>query len=222
MEVVTGAVAQAIQFGAPGFDAIKMIALARIENRPPRLSASAEDGREDDMRGRLCGTGGMTKAPDDTMPVGTMPQVLLAHHLKQLKLPTVLREYDKVARECAQSGVDHTRYLLRLIELELIDRERRTIDRRIRPARFPAVKSFDTFDFTAIPSLNKMMVLELARSNISCAAKTSSRWATAARARPMSRSRWALQLARRASRSRSRPLRRSSASCWKPATSDAC
>ncbi len=102
----------------------------------------------------------------DAMPTGTTagtPQVLLAHHLKQLKLPTVLREYEKVARECAQGGVDHTRYLLRLIELELIDRERRTVERRIRAARFPAVKSFDTFDFTAIPSLNKMLVLDLAR-----------------------------------------------------------
>lgn len=103
----------------------------------------------------------------ETMPAGTMsgtPQVLLAHHLKQLKLPTVLREYDKVARECARDGVDHPRYLLRLIELELIDRERRTVERRIRAARFPAVKSFDTFDFAAIPSLNKPLVLELARS----------------------------------------------------------
>jgi DNA replication protein DnaC len=103
----------------------------------------------------------------ETMPVGTMsgtPQVLLAHHLKQLKLPTVLREYEKVARECAQGGIDHPRYLLRLIELELIDRERRTVERRIRAARFPAVKSVDTFDFTAIPGLNKMLVLELARS----------------------------------------------------------
>jgi DNA replication protein DnaC len=89
--------------------------------------------------------------------------VLLAHHLKQLKLPTVLREYEKLARECARDGVDHTRYLLRLIELELIDRERRTVERRIRAARFPAVKSLDTFEFTAIPSLNKMLVLELAR-----------------------------------------------------------
>jgi DNA replication protein DnaC len=106
------------------------------------------------------------KAAADSRPAGTTagtPQVLLAHHLKQLKLPTVLREYDKVARECAREGVDHPRYLLRLIELELIDRERRTIERRIRAARFPAVKSFDTFDFTAIPSLNKMLVLELAR-----------------------------------------------------------
>jgi DNA replication protein DnaC len=96
-------------------------------------------------------------------PTSGTPQVLLAHHLKQLKLPTVLREYDKVAQECARDGVDHPRYLLRLIELELIDRERRTVERRIRAARFPAVKSFDTFDFTAIPGLNKMLVLELGR-----------------------------------------------------------
>jgi DNA replication protein DnaC len=102
----------------------------------------------------------------DTMPPGTSqgtPQVLLAHHLKQLRLPTVLREYDKVARECARDGVDHPRYLLRLLELELIDRERRLVERRIRQARFPATKSLDSFDFTAIPSLNKMLVLELAR-----------------------------------------------------------
>jgi len=92
------------------------------------------------------------------------PQVLLAHHLKALKLPTFLREHDKLARQCAADGVDHPRYLLRLAELELIERERRTVERRIKEARFPAVKSLDSFDFTAIPSLNKTLVLELARS----------------------------------------------------------
>ena len=66
------------------------------------------------------------------------PQLLLAHHLKALKLPTFLREYDKLARQCAAEGLDHTRYLLRLAELELIDRERRMVERRIKEARFPA------------------------------------------------------------------------------------
>ncbi|CDK99551.1 transposase [Magnetospirillum gryphiswaldense MSR-1 v2] len=66
-----------------------------------------------------------------------LPQVLLAHHLKTLKLPTFLREYDKQAQLCAAEGIDHS--------------------------RFPAVKSLDSFDFTAIPSLNKMLVLDLAR-----------------------------------------------------------
>jgi DNA replication protein DnaC len=92
-----------------------------------------------------------------------VPQVLLAHHLEALKLPTFLREHDKLARRCAAEGVDHTGYLLRLAELELLDRERRLIERRIRDARFPAVKSLDSFDFAAIPALNKLLVLELAR-----------------------------------------------------------
>jgi DNA replication protein DnaC len=91
------------------------------------------------------------------------PQLLLAHHLKALKLPTFLREYDKLARQCAAEGLDHIRFLLRLAELELIDRERRMVERRIKEARFPSVKSLDSFDFAAIPSLNKLLVLELAR-----------------------------------------------------------
>jgi len=95
--------------------------------------------------------------------VSDVPQVLLAHHLKALRLPTFLREHDKLARRCAAEGVDHTGYLLRLAELELLDRERRMVERRIRQARFPAVKGLDGFDFAAIPSLNKMLVLELAR-----------------------------------------------------------
>ena len=92
------------------------------------------------------------------------PELLLAHHLKALKLPTFLREYDKLARQCAAEGVDHTRYLLRLAELELIERERRMVERRIKQAKFPAVKSLDSFDFLGLPSLNKALVLELARS----------------------------------------------------------
>ena len=90
-------------------------------------------------------------------------ELLLANHLKTLRLPTFLREHDKLARICAAEGVDHVHYLARLTELELIDRERRMVERRIKSAKFPAVKSLDSFDFKAIPSLNKMMVLELAR-----------------------------------------------------------
>ena len=91
------------------------------------------------------------------------PAVLLAHHLKELRLPTCLREYERLARQCASEGVDHVRYLLRLMELELIDRERRLVERRIKSARFPVTKSLDAFDFLAIPSLNKPLVMDLAR-----------------------------------------------------------
>ncbi len=89
--------------------------------------------------------------------------MLLGNHLKALKLPTFAREYEKVALESAQDRADYPRYLLRLCELERIDRERRNVERRIRLARFTQIKSLDTFDFAAQPSLNKPLVLELAR-----------------------------------------------------------
>ena len=91
------------------------------------------------------------------------PKILLNHRLKSLRLPTVLREYGKLAKQAASEGLDHVQFLARLIELEMIDRERRMIERRIKAAKFPAVKSLDSFDFKVIPALNKMQVLELAR-----------------------------------------------------------
>lgn len=77
--------------------------------------------------------------------------LLLEYNLKELKLRTFLREYGRMASQCASEGVDHPGYLLRLAELELIDRHHRMVERRIKAARFPAVKSLDTFDFLAIP-----------------------------------------------------------------------
>ena len=100
---------------------------------------------------------------EQNTPIADTPQVLLEHHLKQLRLPTFLREYDKVARQCATESVDYPRYLLRLTEQELLDRERRATERPIHQARFPVVKSLDTFEFLAIPAVNKALVLELAR-----------------------------------------------------------
>ncbi|GAG51336.1 unnamed protein product, partial [marine sediment metagenome] len=91
------------------------------------------------------------------------PQVLLQHHLKKLRLPTINSEYDKLARQCAAENKDHVHYLLRLCELELIERERRMIERRIKAAKFPATKSLDSFDFKVIASLNKVLTMELAR-----------------------------------------------------------
>ncbi|MCP3656661.1 MAG: ATP-binding protein [Herbaspirillum sp.] len=91
------------------------------------------------------------------------PQILLHHHLKKLRLPTFMAEYDKLAGQCASENKNHIQYLSRLTELEMIERERRMIERRIKAAKFPAMKSLDSFDFKAMPSLNKPLVMELAR-----------------------------------------------------------
>src|SRR5882672_8124124 len=129
------------------------------------------------------------------------PQVLLDHHLKTLRLPTFLREYDKIAQQCAAEGVDFPRYLLRLAELELLDRERRATERRIHQAKFDVVKSLDTFDFLAIPSLNKALVLELARCEFIERKENILAWEIRARAKPTSRWLWAWPLVRKASAS---------------------
>ena len=124
---------------------------------PGSVPLPAQGEREHHLRrglhGPAVGEGGMNQRST----------LLLEHHLKELKLPSFLREYGKMATQCAAEGVDHPQYLLRLAELELIDRHQRMVQRRIRAAHFPAVKSLDTFDFTAIPSVNKHLVMELAR-----------------------------------------------------------
>ena len=89
--------------------------------------------------------------------------VLLRHHLKALRLPTIGAECEKVARRAAADGSDHLTYLLQLSELELLERERKAAERRLKAARLPSLKSLESFDFTARPSVNKVMISELAR-----------------------------------------------------------
>jgi DNA replication protein DnaC len=93
----------------------------------------------------------------------TKSTVLLAHHLKALKLPTVLAECEKTAARCASDNVDHLGFLLQLCELELLERERKAAIRRLKAANFPNHKTLDSFDFSAQPSINKVQISELMR-----------------------------------------------------------
>ncbi|MDA0834617.1 MAG: IS21-like element helper ATPase IstB [Planctomycetota bacterium] len=91
----------------------------------------------------------------------TKSRVLLKHHLKALKLPTIHAECEKIAQRCAADNADHLAFLLQVCELELIERERKAAERRLKLARFPAGKLLDEFDFTARPSVNKPLFLQL-------------------------------------------------------------
>ena len=93
----------------------------------------------------------------------TKSTVLLKHHLKALKLPAMHDESEKVAAQCVKDNVDHLTFLLRLCELELIGREKRATDRRLKAAKFPTCKTLEGFDFKAQPSLNRVLVSELLR-----------------------------------------------------------
>jgi DNA replication protein DnaC len=89
--------------------------------------------------------------------------MLLKANLRQLKLPTMHAEWEKLAREAADRDETYDAYLLRLTELEVAARSANAVAARIRAAGFPVLKDFDTFDFTATPNLPKQKVLELAR-----------------------------------------------------------
>ncbi len=89
--------------------------------------------------------------------------VLLEHYLKQLKLPTMLREFAKLASVCQSERADYQTFLLRLCEREVHDRELRAAERRVKDAKFPVVKTLDTFDFQSQPSINQELVRELIR-----------------------------------------------------------
>lgn len=88
---------------------------------------------------------------------------LLKTNLKQLRLPTMLAEFEKLAREAASANEDYQQYLLRLTELELATRQGNALKARIKQAAFPVEKDFETFDFSASVSLPKQKILELAR-----------------------------------------------------------
>jgi DNA replication protein DnaC len=95
----------------------------------------------------------------------TNPSLLLRSNLKALRLPTILAEFEKLAREAAAANEGYEQYLLRLTELEVAARSANALAARIRQAAFPTPKDFDTYDFTAVPSVPKPKVLELARGD---------------------------------------------------------
>lgn len=91
--------------------------------------------------------------------------MLLDTYLKELRLPTFLRNYRKFAEEAAQADHSYDRFLLALAQQEVAQRERNCIERRIKAARFPVLRELAEFDFSCISSPNKQRVVELARGS---------------------------------------------------------
>jgi DNA replication protein DnaC len=89
--------------------------------------------------------------------------MLLEAYLKRLRLPAIGRHYQELARQAAQGNLPYEAFLLALVEIEAQQREENAHQKRLRMARFPVIKSLDQFDFTAVPSLNKALVLDLAQ-----------------------------------------------------------
>jgi len=87
--------------------------------------------------------------------------LLVAEHLRRLRLPVVLDRYPKVAQDAAQRNLSYEGFLLALLEEELAQRDENMQKRRLAAAKFPTLKTLDQYDFTLMPQLNRQLVLEL-------------------------------------------------------------
>lgn len=89
-------------------------------------------------------------------------EVLLSEHLKQLKLTAILKHYPSLARQAREKGWPYEDFLLSLTESEIQARADNRLKRRIRDARFPLMKTMESFDFEAVPDLDRRLMRDLA------------------------------------------------------------
>jgi DNA replication protein DnaC len=89
--------------------------------------------------------------------------LLMETYLKKLRLPSVAQHYRKLASQAAQSNLTHEQFLLALLEQQIQSQEENTRKARIKQARFPMPKTLEQFNFSALPNLNKALILKLAQ-----------------------------------------------------------
>jgi DNA replication protein DnaC len=88
---------------------------------------------------------------------------LLDLHLKYLKLPFMREQHHPLAKQAATDGWSHEDYLEKLADGEAALRKDRSIQRRIRMARFPVIKTLDQFNWTWPKKINRLQVQQLFR-----------------------------------------------------------
>jgi len=88
---------------------------------------------------------------------------LLPQHLDYLKLPFLQEHHLALAQESAQQNWDHLEYLRRLIEGEYTQRRQRVIERRVKAARFPVLKTLEQFRWDWPKKINRLQLQNLFR-----------------------------------------------------------
>lgn len=86
---------------------------------------------------------------------------VIRDYARQMKLPTVGREYEALAKQARGEGSDPVAYLHAVLEAEFLDRQERRTVRRVKEARFPQVKTLSSFDFTRNPALDEAQIRTL-------------------------------------------------------------
>jgi DNA replication protein DnaC len=93
---------------------------------------------------------------------GGLTEAIIRQHCKTLHLPTIGSQFARLAAEAVKGKQSHMEYLEALLAAELEDRERRTVERRIREAHLPKVKTLEEFEFSKAPTVSPAQIRELA------------------------------------------------------------
>ena len=88
-------------------------------------------------------------------------QATIQQYARQLYLTTVADQFASLAEEAVRKKQSHLSYLEALLEAEVEERDRRAVIRRIKEAHFPAVKTLEAFDFSAVPQIPVALVKKL-------------------------------------------------------------
>ena len=97
------------------------------------------------------------------MSAPTLVRDLVVAHTRALKLPGVARTFEALARQARDAHWPHEDYLHEVLSAEQASRHESVIRQRLREARFPEVKTLDTFDFAAADGVNATQIHTLAR-----------------------------------------------------------
>ena len=89
-------------------------------------------------------------------------ETMIRQHCKLLRLPTIGFQFVRLAAEAIKNKQSHLEYLEALLAAELEERERRTVERRIREAHLPKLKTIEDFEFSQAPTISAAQIRELA------------------------------------------------------------
>ena len=92
-----------------------------------------------------------------------LQEATLRQQCKVLRMPTVASQCARLAEQAVRHKQTHLGYLEALLGAELEERERNTVDRRIREAHLPRVKTLEDFSFEQSPQVSAVQIQELAQ-----------------------------------------------------------
>ena len=85
-------------------------------------------------------------------------KLVLTEHLKHLRLPAISKSYREVARQAKEAGDSYESFLLTLLDKEIQQRQANQLQRRLKEARFPQMKTLETTDLSKWPRLSAMQL----------------------------------------------------------------